>query len=75
MNTIFFVTSKNFLIIFLLVFATLPFFTFASTTDGTIDSTYKYAWGANIGWINFGTSGGNVHITDSALTGYVWSAN
>jgi hypothetical protein len=47
----------------------------ASTTDGTIDSVYKYAWGKNIGWVNFGTTGGNVHVTDSALTGYAWSEN
>ena len=46
----------------------------ASTTDGTIDSTDKYAWGENIGWINFGTAEGNVHITDSVLTGYAWSS-
>ena len=48
---------------------------FASTTDGTIDSTYKYAWGKNIGWINFGITSGNVHVTDSALSGYAWSEN
>lgn len=47
----------------------------ASMTDGTIDSTYKYAWGENIGWVNFGCSNCNVRITDSALTGYVWSEN
>ena len=48
----------------------------ASTTDGTIDPNnegYKYAWGENIGWINFGTSNGNVHVTDSALSGYALS--
>ncbi|MBI4837447.1 MAG: carboxypeptidase regulatory-like domain-containing protein [Candidatus Portnoybacteria bacterium] len=45
----------------------------ASSTDGTIDSTYKYAWGENIGWVNFGTSNGNVHVTDSALSGYALS--
>lgn len=48
---------------------------FASSTDGTIDSTYKYAWGENIGWINFGTTEGNVHINDSAMTGYAWAEN
>ena len=47
----------------------------ASNTDGTIDSTYKYAWGENLGWINFGTSGGNVHVTDAGLSGYAWSEN
>ena len=48
---------------------------FASTTDGTIDSAYKYAWSENTGWINFGCSNCNIHITDSALTGYAWSEN
>lgn len=61
--------------IFLFLFLFLPFYIFASSTDGTIDATYKYAWGNNIGWINFGTSGGNIHITDSAITGYAWSQN
>lgn len=48
---------------------------FASSTDGTIDSTYKYAWNENAGLINFGATQGNVHITDSGLTGYAWSEN
>ena len=48
---------------------------FASSTDGTIDSTYKHAWTEAGGWLDFGTSQGNVHISDSALTGYGWSAN
>src|SRR3989344_8192029 len=50
----------------------------ASSTDGTIDPNsegYKYAWGENIGWVNFGTSNGNVHVTDSALSGYALSEN
>jgi len=50
-------------------------FVSASSTDGTIDSTYKYAWTENTGWLNFGTSEGNVHVSDSALTGYIWSEN
>lgn len=49
--------------------------TFASNTDGVIDSTYKYAWGENIGWINFGATNGNVHVTDSGLSGYALSEN
>jgi hypothetical protein len=50
-------------------------FAFASITDGTIDNVYKYAWSENAGWINFGTTQGNVRITDSAITGYAWSDN
>ena len=47
----------------------------ASSTDGMIDSTYKYAWSENTGWVNFGTSNGNVHVTDSGLSGYALSEN
>jgi hypothetical protein len=58
------------------IFSLLPFVRVsASTTDGTIDSTNKYAWGNNLGWVNFGTAGGNVHVTSAGLTGYAWSAN
>ena len=69
---------KVFIILFLFVLSVGPASTgvvFASATDGTIDSAYKYAFGENIGWINFGVSGGNVHVTDSVLTGYAWSDN
>jgi len=48
---------------------------FASTTDGTINTTNKYAWGENIGWLNFSTTEGDVHVTDSALSGYAWAEN
>jgi hypothetical protein len=47
----------------------------ASATDGTINATDKYAWTENAGWLNFGTTEGNVHVTDSVLTGYAWSEN
>ncbi len=36
---------------------------------------YKYAWSENGGWLNFGSSNGEVMITNSELTGYVWSEN
>ncbi len=62
-------------IVFLIIFISIPFIAFASITDGTIDSTYKYAWSENTGWLNFGTTEGNVHVTDSALTGYAWAEN
>lgn len=65
----------TFLYIGLGVILILPNLAYASTTIGTIDSTYKYAWGNNIGWINFGTTNGNVQITDSSITGYAWSDN
>lgn len=53
----------------------LASFALASNTNGTIDAGYKYAWGENIGWINFGAENGNVRVTDTAITGHIWSAN
>ncbi len=72
------ITKNLIFIVFLTLFVSgvFAFFgtsVFASSTDGTIDSTYKYAWSENIGWINFGTSNGNVHVTDSGLSGYALS--
>src|SRR3989339_174345 len=47
---------------------------FASETNGVIDTTDKYAWGENIGWINFGCDGCDVEITDAEITGYARSS-
>jgi len=47
----------------------------ASITNGTIDSTYHYAWGENIGWVDFGSTAGNVHVTDAGLSGYAYGEN
>lgn len=71
--------TKNLIYVLLLTLIISGFFAFfnksafASSTDGIIDSTYKYAWSENTGWINFGTSNGSVHITDSGLSGYALS--
>ncbi|MCK5019085.1 MAG: S-layer homology domain-containing protein [Candidatus Peribacteraceae bacterium] len=40
--------------------------------DGTIDTINRYAWSENVGWIDFGTTEGNVHVKDAELTGYAW---
>jgi len=58
-------------ILFSMVFYVSP--AFASETNGTIDTTFKYAWGENIGWINFDCDECNVQITDTELTGNAWS--
>ncbi len=39
---------------------------------GSIDSTYRYAWNDNIGWIDFGYTAGNVTVGDTQLTGYAY---
>ncbi len=40
-----------------------------------IDSTDKYAWGENIGWINFGTTQGDVDVMLTSMDGYAWGEN
>lgn len=43
---------------------------------GNIDATNAYAWGENIGWINFNPSfGSGVLVGDSAVIGYAWGEN
>lgn len=70
---------KNTKLFFIVTLTTIiilsPSFALASETNGTIDSTYKYAWSENIGWINFGVSSGNVTVNDTSMTGYAWSDN
>ncbi len=47
----------------------------ASSTDGTIDATNRLAeWlDTSRGFVNFAATNGNVHVTDSGLTGYAWA--
>jgi len=42
---------------------------------GNIDSTYKYAWGTNVGWINFNPTHGGVTVYSDHLEGYAWGEN
>jgi len=60
---------KKFLILIIFLLPILLVF------SASIDSTYKFAWGENIGWINFNPTYGNVQVFDDKLTGYAWSAN
>jgi hypothetical protein len=46
---------------------------FASSTNGTINATNRYAYMESGSWLDFGSSQGAVTITDSALAGYAWS--
>lgn len=46
-------------------------FASASITNGTIDTTFHYAWGENIGWVDFA----NILITDTALSGSAYGEN
>ncbi len=46
---------------------------FASAIDGTINQTNHYTWSDTFGWIDFRATGGDVHVTDTGLTGYAWN--
>jgi len=46
-----------------------------STIDGTINAQHNYAWSTYLGWFNFVSDQGNIHVTDSELTGYIWNQN
>lgn len=50
-------------------------FTFAENIDPDNDGS-QYAYGENIGWLNFEPNQGNgVHVSDSQLVGFVWAEN
>src|SRR4030067_1169647 len=67
---------KNFVIIFLLsVFLLFPLAALAENIDPDNDGS-QYAYGENVGWINFEPSQGEgVTVTDSAVTGKAWGEN
>ena len=44
-------------------------------SSGSIIGSSAYAWGENMGWINFLANGGNISVSDSAITGYAWNSN
>lgn len=61
------------LVLAIIIFLLITRGAFASEINGTVPVD-SYAWGENIGWVNFGASSGNIHITDSTVTGYAWSS-
>ena len=65
----------SFFVFFVAVFFSYIPSAFASTTSGTINTSNKYAWGENIGWIDFNATSSAVTVTDSALTGYAYAEN
>ena len=42
---------------------------------GSINATKKWAWGSNMGWINFNPTHGGVMIYPDHLEGYAWAEN
>lgn len=42
---------------------------------GNIDAANKWAWGSNVGWINFNPTDGGVTVYADHLEGYAWAEN
>ncbi|MBF0397942.1 MAG: DUF1566 domain-containing protein, partial [Desulfobacterales bacterium] len=64
-------------IIFLILTLTLnlTFVNSASSVEGNISITDKYAWSENAGWHNFKPTNGGAVVYANHLTGYVWAEN
>ena len=44
-------------------------------SEGNIDTSNKYAWSENAGWLNFRPTNGGVTVHDTYLSGYSWAEN
>ncbi len=67
-------------IIFLIIICFLFSVIFGtSVLADNIDSTYKYSWAENIGWLNwapiYNSTEYGVTVYDECLTGYIWAEN
>ena len=40
---------------------------------GNIDPLNKWAWGTNVGWLNFNPNNGGVTVCGDHLEGYAWA--
>jgi hypothetical protein len=47
----------------------------AQAATGNIDAVDKWAWGSNVGWINFAPTHGGVTVYSDHLEGYAWGEN
>jgi hypothetical protein len=47
----------------------------AQAATGDIDPVNKWAWGTNVGWINFRPEHGGVTVYPDHLEGYAWGEN
>jgi len=58
-----------------IIFMSLVLLAPLSVGATNIDSINSFAWGENIGWIDFGSEEGNVNVSDTSITGYAYSSN
>ena len=53
----------------------LNLFSVVQAATRIIDPNNKYAWGTNIGWVNFNPTQGGVMVYADHLEGYAWAEN
>ena len=54
---------------------TLPAVGMALAAVGNIDAANKWAWGTNVGWVNFAPDNGGVTVYSDHLEGFAWAEN
>lgn len=57
-----------------LVFALMIVYT-VRAASGPVEPVDKWAWGTNIGWVNFRPTHGGVNVYEDHLEGYAWGEN
>lgn len=69
------VSKRLFSCLIVLILLLFPLSAFAKNID-PYNEGYQYAWGENVGWINFEPSRGpGVTVTNTGLSGYAWGEN
>lgn len=66
---------KNILWLFFVFWFSLLLFGLGAPRVFAAGNCTGYAWGENVGWINFNPQVGGVTVTDNSLTGYAWGEN
>jgi LPXTG-site transpeptidase (sortase) family protein len=66
---------KSLLMTPLILLLVLVLVNIVNAATGYVDPSNKWAWGTNIGWINFNPTHGGVDVYDDHLEGYVWAEN
>ncbi len=70
------IRNRNFYPVLLLaLLLSLLVFTVTYASVFNIDNTNKWAYGTNIGWLNFKDSNGGMQVFSDHLEGYVWAEN
>jgi hypothetical protein len=66
---------KNQKYYFTMLVLALSLLAFSVANAANIDQNDKYAWGTNVGWLNFNDANGGVTVYNDHLEGYVWGEN